>query len=517
MKHLHQTNQDVGPRATRGPAPGGGAVAQATGVGEERILSTLNADGSRRWLCPKLSAGRFLSARRWVAYGLIVLYAALPFVPINGHPALLLDVAHRKFHVLGATFLATDTVLMAVLAISIGLAIFLMTALLGRVWCGWACPQTVYMEFVYRPVERFFSDKQGRCDGWRRWAKYGVYALISGHLSNVFLAYFVGAENVYHWTLGSPLDHPWAFLLVVAVAAMMMFDFCFFREQTCIVACPYGRLQSALLDRHSLIVTYDAKRGEPRRPMRTNAGDVSLKQMSLGDCINCVKCVTTCPTGIDIREGLQMECIGCAQCIDACDAVMEKIGKPRGLIRYSSQAMVEGQTRTLWRARTVIYPVLLTVAVGAFVVLLANRKDFDVDLLPRQGTPFYELEGGEIANQIRFSLANRTDYPAVYRVTLAGGGDGGEERGEQGGAVPRIVGENPAIELGAQGATIVSLVAAVPKAAMGSHGSLDVRLVVSLANEAGTDGKASQTLEFHMLGPANRSEHHEREKEGHHD
>lgn len=460
---------------------------------QRRVLATLNADGSRRWLNPRQSDGRFLRRRRVAAWVLIAVYAALPFVNINGAPALMLDVANRKFHVFGATFLATDTLVTAVLAIAIGLAIFLLTALFGRVWCGWACPQTVYMEFVYRPVERLFSDRSGACTGWRKAAKYGVYALISGHLSNVFLAYFVGAGNVYHWTMGSPLSHPWAFLMAVAVAGLMMFDFCFFREQTCLVACPYGRLQSALMDRHSLIVTYDKGRGEPRRPMRSGAipgagagGDVSLKQAALGDCINCVKCVTTCPTGIDIRDGLQMECIGCAQCIDACDDVMTRVGRPKGLIRYSSQAMVEGGASSLWRPRTVIYPVLLLVAVGAFVGLLVTRAPFDLDLLPRQGAPFYELPSGEVANQMRISLANRTDGAAEYALSL---------HGPEG---ARIVGEAPVIALKPQESRIVSLVAAVPKEAMGHRGACDVVLRVT-----GT-GSAVREVGFHMLGPASR-------------
>lgn len=468
---------------------------QARDFGADRVLSTLNADGSRRWLKPRMSKGRFLSARRGVAYGLIVLYTSLPFIHINGHPALQLDVADRKFHILGATFLSTDTVLMAVLAVCVGLVIFLMTALLGRVWCGWACPQTVYMEFVFRPIERLLSDRSGACTGWRRWAKYGVYALIAGHLSNVFLSYFVGVENVYHWTLGSPFQHFAAFMLVMAIAGLMLFDFCFFREQTCIVACPYGRLQSAMLDRHSLIVTYDTGRGEPRRPLRTNPGDVALKLLNAGDCVNCLKCVTTCPTGIDIREGMQMECIGCAQCIDACDGVMEKVGKPRGLIRYSSQAMIEGKARSLWRARTIIYPVLLTVGLGLFVVLLAGRGSFDVDLLPRQGAPFYEIEGGEIANQVRLSLANRTDAARSYEVGVAG---------PDGGAGARIVGEGSRIDLEAQETRIVSLVAAVPPGAMGRRGSCDIRLLVRELADDGAEASAKGTreLKVHMLGPA---------------
>ncbi|MFM9956817.1 MAG: cytochrome c oxidase accessory protein CcoG [Phycisphaerales bacterium] len=450
-----------------------------------RVLATLNADGSRRWLDPKLSKGRFHKARGIVAWVLIALYALLPFIPINGHPAIQLDLANRKFHLFGLTLLSTDTVLMVTLALAIGFGIFLITALFGRVWCGWACPQTVYMEFVYRPIERLFRDKQGRTSGWRLGAKYVLYLLVSLHLANVFLAYFVGTEKVRQWTLGSPFDHPAAFMLVMAVTALMLFDFAFFREQTCLVACPYGRIQAALLDRHSLIVTYDEPRGEPRRPARP--GDIALKQLALGDCVNCLKCVTTCPTGIDIRDGLQMECIGCAQCIDACDSVMDKIGKPRGLIRYSSQAMVAGEAKTFVRARTLIYPVLFLAAVTAFVTLLLTRSPLDVDLLPRQGSPFYELADGTIGNQIRLSVANRTDSDRLYSFAV---------EGVEGATILK---DGKELSLAPAESRVIGFALSVPREAMGPRGAADVILTVT--DDRGT----SRSVRYHMLGPVHRA------------
>ena len=197
-------------------------------------------------------------------------------------------------------------------------------------------------------------------------------------LANTFLAYFVPPEQLFRWIAGSPLQHPTAFLVMAITTALMLFDFGYFREQTCLVACPYGRLQSALVDRHSMIITYDEKRGEPRGKKRTSkkgaAQDVSLPVAApqQGDCIDCHKCVTTCPTGIDIRNGLQMECIGCAQCIDACDDVMDKIGRPRGLIRYSSQAVVSGEARHFVRPRVIVYPTVMAVLLGIFAVLITS-------------------------------------------------------------------------------------------------------------------------------------------------
>jgi cytochrome c oxidase accessory protein FixG len=220
----------------------------------------------------------------------------------------------------------------------------------------------------------------------------------------------------------SPIEHPTSFIVMAVVTGLMMFDFCFFREQTCIVACPYGRMQSVMLDRDSLVITYDEKRGEPRgRLKRVKAGDdgdIHLKTIAAqqGDCIDCHMCVTTCPTGIDIRNGLQMECVGCAQCIDACDAVMDKIGKPRGLIRYSTQAAVEGEKAHILRPRPIIYAVVLSALVSLFFTVLSTKADADVTILRGPGLPFTQIETGAISNGVRFKITNRTDEDAVYTI-----------------------------------------------------------------------------------------------------
>jgi cytochrome c oxidase accessory protein FixG len=390
------------------------------------VLSTLNDDGSRRWMSPRPSHGRFFTRRAAVAYSLIALFAALPFLRVNGFPAVFLDIAHRRFHLFGFTFLPTDFVLLALLGITVFVSIFLITAVVGRVWCGWACPQTVYMEYVYRPLERFFDAQPGKPgknwfqkSGAGKGIKYVVYFLASLVLANVFLSYFVGVDTLTQWVQRSPLNHPTGFLIVAITTALMMFDFCFFREQTCIVACPYGRFQSVMLDKNSLIVGYDRNRGEPRGKGKR---DVSLKvvegqPMPLGDCIDCTMCVQTCPTGIDIRNGLQLECIHCTQCIDACDAIMDKVGKPRGLIRYTSQADLEGGHWKLLRPRLVIYPIVLAVVVSLFVYLLLHRGPAYVHVQRGQGAPFYTLPTGEVANPVRIKIINRRAEPMNYTVT----------------------------------------------------------------------------------------------------
>ncbi|MFO0830774.1 MAG: cytochrome c oxidase accessory protein CcoG [Phycisphaerales bacterium] len=390
-------------------------------------LSTMYDDGSRKWMNPRPSHGRFFTRRAVVAYALISLFAALPFVRIGGFPAVFLDVVHRRFHLFGYTFLPTDFVLLALLGITVIVSIFLVTAVIGRVWCGWACPQTVYMEYVYRPFERFFDGMPGKPaknwfqrSGSGKGIKYVVYFVVSLFLANVFLSYFVGVDTLAQWVQRSPINHPSGFLVVAVTTVLMMFDFCFFREQTCIVACPYGRFQSVMLDRNSLIVGYDRNRGEPRGKGKRDIGlrvVNSARAAPLGDCIDCTMCVQTCPTGIDIRNGLQLECIHCTQCIDACDAIMDKVGAPRGLIRYTSQADLEGGHWKLLRPRLVIYPVVLTVVVSLFVYLLLHRGPAYVHVQRGQGAPFYTLPSGEVANPVRIKIINRRSEPMEYTVS----------------------------------------------------------------------------------------------------
>ncbi len=393
--------------------------------GDLLILSTLNDDGSRRWLKPRPSPGKFWHARRAVAYFLIALFTAIPYITINGKPAVLLDIIARRFTILGYTFLPTDTLLLAFTLLIIGLGIFLFTAIMGRVWCGWGCPQTVYMEFVFRPIERLFEGTPGRAKkNWlqnspvRKFIKLAVFFLVSCYLAHTFLAYFVGVEQLKYWVTRSPADHPTAFAVMAIVTALMMFDFTLFREQTCLVVCPYGRFQSALIDRQSLIVAYDKDRGEPRGKKPASA-DVSLKV--IGDCVDCNLCVQTCPTGIEIRNGLQMECVHCTQCIDACDAVMAKLKRPLGLIRYASQAEIAGEPRRFIRPRIIVYPLILCILITGFIITLLTRTPFTATLLRTRGAPFIELADGTIGNNARLKLVNREDRAVQLQVVPLNG------------------------------------------------------------------------------------------------
>jgi len=362
--------------------------------------------------------------RRAVAYVLMAVFFLLPYLRIGGRPSILLDLQRREFTLFGTVFLPTETLLFMLLLLSCLLALFAFTALFGRVWCGWACPQTVYLEFLYRPIEQWLEggrigslaiDDARRPPG-KRLLKYGIYALLSLVLSHTFLAYFVGVDQLAVWVRRSPLEHPTSFLIILGVTAAIFFDFTWFREQTCLVACPYGRLQSVLLDRRSRIVAYDPRRGEPRM------SGMRHRPAGAGDCIECRLCVITCPTGIDIRDGLQMECIHCTQCIDACDSVMLKIGRPAGLIRYSSRDELAGLPTRLLRTRVVLYPAALALSFGALIFNLRTRADAEVTLLRGSGAPYTVAEDGRVNNLIRVKIANRAHTARAYRIALAGAG-----------------------------------------------------------------------------------------------
>jgi len=455
---------------------------------QERVLSTLNKDGSRRWIRPKLSRGRHYRRRLITAWALIATFTAIPILKVGGKPLMLFDVPKREFTFFGVTFLPTDTFLLMLLLFSIFIGIFLVTAVLGRVWCGWVCPQTVYMEFLYRPIEKLIEGGRGRqikLDAQgpdaRRMVKHAVFFLVSAFLANTFLAYFVGWDNLLNWITGSPTKHPAAFALMLGTSILMFVDFAWFREQTCIVACPYGRLQSVLLDRQSLIVGYDAGRGEPRSPWRKK------EERTAGDCIDCNLCVSTCPTGIDIREGLQMECIHCTQCIDACDKVMDRVGLECGLIRYTSQAELETGKRSFLRPRLVVYSAVLAIMFGAFAFSLAGKSTADVTLLRGLGAPFTVLPSGEISNQIRIKIANRAAEDRTYLIELEGADN-----------LQLIAPENPlTVAAGDTEMTAAFITAAVPA-------FTDGEAAVILKISDGIDFE--KNLPYRILGPSGTEE-----------
>jgi cytochrome c oxidase accessory protein FixG len=450
-------------------------------VPKERVLPTLQQDGSRRWIRPRLFKGRYYRRRLWVAWGLIVLFVALPLVKIGGKPAVLLDIPRREFHLFGRTFLPTDGVLLMLLLLVIFIAIVFLSALFGRVWCGWGCPQTVYMEYVFRPIERLIegghsSQKRLDASGFslRRILKHGVFVAVSVLIGNVFLAYFVGVEQLGEWIQSSPFEQPTGFIVMAVTSGLVLLDFGYFREQMCTVVCPYARLQSVLLDRKSLVVAYDAGRGEPRG----RAGK------DRGDCIDCSACVVTCPTGIDIREGLQLECITCTQCIDACDQVMDKVKRPRGLIRYTSlDALEKGRLdrRGLIRPRTILYPLILLALVVALVWVGGRPVQAELTLLRGIGAPFVE-EAERVRNHVRVKIRNRTGESKAFALSL-----------EDAEGAELVAPENP-MHLGAGEQSTSSVFVLAPRSFF-IDGSRDVRFVVS------AEGAIEITQSYRLIGP----------------
>lgn len=481
------------------PPPRPFVRAEDVGVLEapEAVLTTLTKDGKRRWLYPTPSKGRFHRRRLVLGWALIAFFVALPIIRIGGRPAVLLDVVRREFALFGLTFYPTDTLYLLLLAVGTLLTVVLATALLGRVWCGWACPQTVYLEFVFRPIERWIEGKEHvrqRRDGgpwtfdkaWRKAAKWALYGLIALGLAHTFVAYFVGWDQLLRWMMGPPTEHWGVFVLMAGTTGLILFDFGIFREQMCTIACPYARMQSVLLDPDSLIVSYDPTRGEPRA--RRSKKKIQQEEAglipALGDCIDCFACVRTCPTGIDIRDGLQMECITCTQCIDACDSIMDAIGKPRGLIRYTSERELEGK-RTRWlRPRTALYAVLLLAVSTVFTVGLVTREAYDVGVTRAVGEPYTELPSGEIANRLRFRVRNQTASPASFEIAAV----------EPAGASVRVVGVSP-IALDPQELARVEAWIVVPREAFAGSGQQPGTFELRFS-----DG-TTETLTFTLLGP----------------
>ncbi|HHP7239234.1 cytochrome c oxidase accessory protein CcoG [Longibacter sp.] len=456
----------------------------------EDIMATLNADGSRKWLYPELNKGRWYYYRLIVAWVLVAVFVSLPIIKINGKPAIFLDVLHREFTFFGMTFYPTDTLLLMLLMIGALVSVVLFTALLGRVWCGWACPQTVYLEFFYRPVERLFEGKEHvrkrRDEGpwsvdklWRKAGKHVVYLGFSLALAHTFVAYFAGWDNLITWMQGSPADHWGYFVMMAGTTGLIMFDFGFFREQMCTIACPYARFQSVLLDPDSLIVSYDEERGEPRGKGK--------ERSDMGDCVDCYACVRTCPTGIDIRDGLQMECLHCTQCIDACDDIMEKVGFEPGLIRYSSEREDEGKSRRSVRPRTVIYSLLMVLIVSIFAIAFTTRGSYDVNVGRASGEPFVVLPNDEVANRLRFRVRNQSPKPTTYTV----------EAIEPASATVKVLGRTPiAVPEGEMHRTEIWLITPPGEIKDGSQtATLRVRF------ENGT----TQEMHFPLLGPSGPS------------
>lgn len=381
------------------------------------VLYTVDSRGNRKWVYPEISWGRFLKSRTIVSYILMLIYLLAPWLRVNGKPLILLNLVDRKFTFFGSEFWATDTIFLMFFLTSLGLVLFLVTAVLGRVWCGWACPETVFLEFLFRPIERLCegnASQRKRLDAapWnlektlRKSTKHILSAICAAIVANTALAYFIGTEKLLEVMTSTPEQNPVLFGIMVFMMLLMAFQFGWFREQFCTLLCPYARFQSVMLDPDSLVIGYDKNRGEPRGKKGSE---------NSGDCIDCKLCVRVCPTGIDIRNGLQLECINCAQCIDACDSIMKKISRPIGLIRYDTERKLLGGERKFFRPRLFVYIAILFLYASAFIYFLKERISFDYDIIREAKEELFRLDqDGRVVNQFKLRVSNKSDKQSLF-------------------------------------------------------------------------------------------------------
>ncbi|MGB0372868.1 MAG: cytochrome c oxidase accessory protein CcoG [Opitutales bacterium] len=405
-------------------------------------VTTINEDGSRFFLHPEDAKGPITLIRRLIGWMLIAIYASLPWIQINGYPAVFLDTLHRRFHLFGHIFSVQDVWLLFFCITGLGFTLFLLTALVGRVWCAFACPQTVFLEHVFRRIERLIEGppkERKRLDRlpWsdnekllKRGIKIGIFFVISALIAHMFLAYFISLPTLYSWMHESPLEHWSSFLFVGIFTGILFFNFTWFREQLCIVICPYGRFQSVLIDDDTRVIGYDSKRGEPRG-----------KGPGFGDCINCNKCVQVCPTGIDIRQGLQIECIACGSCADACDSVMDSIAKPKGLVRYDSLNALKGGKRRWFRPRLALYGVFFLVGACVATYSFSLLKPANFGVTRMRGNPYFVTDS-HVRNQFQVRIVNKQHLDAHYTVeVVSANGEALDVQGAQEGFDVESMGE----------------------------------------------------------------------------
>ena len=383
-------------------------------VGEYRNhISTVDEQGKRVWIYPKKPSGRFYNARTVVSWFLLAFLFAGPFLTIGGHPFLLLDFLGRKFYIFGVAFWPQDLYLFGLALITFIVFIILFTAVFGRVFCGWVCPQTIFLEMVFRKIEYLIegdarSQKKLDESPWtggkifKKTLKVFIFYILSWLIANVFLAYIIGKDKLFDIITSSPTEHLGGFIAMVIFSFLFFGTYLWFREQVCTLVCPYGRLQGVLLDSNSVVVHYDFLRGEPRGKGKRRERD------DQGDCIDCNQCVDVCPTGIDIRNGTQLECVNCTACIDACDTIMTKIDKPKGLIRYSSYNRILDKNAKIQNWRIAGYSTVLILLLSLMVFLISTRIPIDTSILRTPGVLYQELSDNVIRNLYNIKVVNKT-------------------------------------------------------------------------------------------------------------
>ncbi|ASS50426.1 MAG: cytochrome c oxidase accessory protein CcoG [Candidatus Fluviicola riflensis] len=387
-------------------------------------VSTISKEGRRSWIYAQRPKGKFYTARSIVSIFYLILFFSLPFVRVHGDPFFLFNILERRFVFFGVTFWPQDFFLFGIGMLVFIVFVVLFTVVFGRIFCGWICPQTIFMEMVFRRIEYWIEgdatyQKQLTAMPWngekllKRGGKHVVFFLFAFLISNTFLAYIIGTDQLFSIIREPVSMHVGGFISLLVFTGIFYAVYAWFREQVCLIACPYGRLQGVMTDRNTLLVAYDYIRGEPRGKYRKTEG-----ALPIGDCIDCFQCVKVCPVAIDIRNGTQLECTNCTACIDACDFMMEKTGHPKGLIRYASENGIAKGERLKITPRIIAYSIVLIGLIGILAVLLITRKDVDATILRTPGMLYQEQDNGRISNLYNIKLVNKThnDAPITLRL-----------------------------------------------------------------------------------------------------
>jgi len=415
---------------------------QGRQIGKEEFrdrLATVSSTGSRNWINAKKPEGRFYNARSVVAVFLLAFFFSGPFITVNGNPLLLINILERKFVIFGVAFWPQDLHLLVFGMLAFIVFIVLFTTIFGRVFCGWACPQTIFLEMVFRRIEYWIEGDASaqirlKKAPWtankifKKGSKHVIFYTLAFIISNLFLAYIIGKDQLFEIITDPPSEHAGGLASMIIFSGVFYGVFAFMREQVCHFVCPYGRMQSVMLDNNSINVMYDYKRGEHRAKIADRnhviAGKATLADLGLpdnadfGDCIECTQCVKVCPMGIDIRNGTQLECVHCTACIDACDSIMDKIDKPRGLIRYASENSIRNQSNKILTPRVAGYSAVLVILLSIFITLMNMRTDLETTILRQSGTLYQELPNNVYSNIYEIKVINKTFETKNYELRL---------------------------------------------------------------------------------------------------
>ncbi|MFN4364976.1 cytochrome c oxidase accessory protein CcoG [Chryseobacterium hispalense] len=388
-------------------------------------IGTMDQSGKRKWVYPRKPKGRYTNYRYLVSCILLLIYFSIPFIKINGNPLILFNVIDREFFIFGQPFYPQDFFILTLGAIASLIFIIVFTIAFGRIFCGWICPQTIFLEMIFRKIEYAIEgdrNKQMKLDRqewnsekiWKRGLKWTIYIIISLIITHFMFMYIVGYKEVFTIVSEGPFANPTNFMVMILFTAAFYFVFAWFREQVCTLVCPYGRLQGVLIDKDTVNVFYDFKRGENRAKWRKGE---DRKAAGKGDCIDCHQCVVVCPTGIDIRDGQQLECVNCTACIDACDEVMEKVGLPKGLIRYATENEIEKETKFKFTGRMKGFALILVLLTAFLGYLLYNRGEMEAKFIKPAGSTFF-VRDGKITNTYNYTFLNKTNDKKIVTIKV---------------------------------------------------------------------------------------------------